>query len=615
MDMNPIRMTGNADHSRSTRSPLVIAVGILIAIACLYVAQSVLIPVALALLLSFLLAPVVNGLEWIGLGRVVSVIIVVVLTFLFLAGIGWIVTTQVTTLAGELPKYESNIKRKISDVRDMTKGGKFEEVQKTVEEIKEEIQKTDEAKPARREVVVQSGRSFPFLPSAIVIGPLFERLAGAGLVIILVVFMLVRREDMRNRFIRFVGRGRMTVTTKALEDAGERISRYLLMQGIINSLYGLGVALGLYLIGLPYAVLWGFVGAFLRFIPYVGPWIAAIMPSALSLAVFDGWIWPLVVMGLFVAIELFTNMVLETLLWGESAGVSEVALLISVAFWTWLWGPIGLLLATPLTVCLVVIGKYVPQMEFITILMSDETVLERDVVYYQRLLAMDRDEAIGALEEYLKPDRSERVYDEVLIPALNHARLDREEGSLTDEEEQFIFQTTREIVENLDSQVTASAADDSQATIDKKAARKIRILGYPAQDEADEISLLMLGRLLASRGYEIEVTSAEALASEVASAARDQNVSLICIGGLAPGGLAQTRYLCKRLRAAQLPDLKIVVGRWGFRREVDGTRKSLLSAGADQIATSLLEARDHITNLARLVSDASVESAAKRKAL
>jgi predicted PurR-regulated permease PerM len=184
-----------------------------------------------------------------------------------------------------------------------------------------------------------------------------ERFAGAGLVIVLVIFMLIQREDLRNRLIRLIGYGRLTVTTRALEEAGDRISRYLLMQTIINSSFGLAVGLALYLIGVPSAVLWGFFSAVLRFIPYVGPFAAAIMPSALSLAVFEGWLWPILVVGIFVALELLNNMVLEPLLYAESAGVSGVGLLVAVAFWTWLWGPVGLVLATPLTVCVVVLGK------------------------------------------------------------------------------------------------------------------------------------------------------------------------------------------------------------------------------------------------------------------
>jgi len=239
--------------------------------------------------------------------------------------------------------------------------------------------------------------------------------------------------------IRLIGYGRMTVTTTALQDAGARISRYLLMQSIINSVFGLAVGLGLFLIGLPYAALWGFLAAVLRFIPYIGPWVAAIIPSALALAAFEGWIWPIAVAGLFVVLELFTNMILEPLLYGDSAGVSQVALLVSVAFWTWLWGPIGLLMATPLTVCLVVLGKYVPQMEYITVLMSDQSVAEKKIIYYQRLLAMDRDEAAEIVEEYVMAHPPEQVYDAVMLPALHFARLDRERDGLTEAQEQIHF--------------------------------------------------------------------------------------------------------------------------------------------------------------------------------
>jgi hypothetical protein len=419
------------------------------------------------------------------------------------------------------------------------------------------------------------------------------------------VFMLIRREDLRNRFIRFVGHGRMTAATNALEDAAERISRYLLMQAIINSTYGVAVATGLYLIGLPYAALWGLVGAFLRFIPYVGPWIAALMPSALGLAVFEGWIWPLAVIALFVIVELFTNMVLETWLWGESAGVSEVALLISVAFWTWLWGPIGLLLATPLTVCLVVLGKYVPQLEFITILMTDEPVLEPSLVYYQRLLASDQNEAAHVVADYVNNHTQEKVYDEVLIPALNYARRDREEGSLNDAEEQFIFKATQEIISTLNhrqSPVEATEPSDTPAAENASEAPQVRILGCPARDQADEVALLMFQQLLRPTRYQIEVVPEEKLTSEVVSEVRETRTRLVCIGGIAPGGLAQSRHLCKRLRS-QFPDIKIIVGLWGFRGKLENTSGSLLSAGADEVGTTLLQSRDQISSLSQLISN------------
>ena len=365
-------------------------------------------------------------------------------------------------MANELPTYRKNIRQKIADIREAGKGGALEKVQETAEEVKEEFQKTDE--PARvkekpQQVVVNAEESSTFWPIPLAIGPMVERLASAGLVIVLVIFMLIQREDLRNRLIRLAGYGRLTVTTMALEEAGQRISRYLLMQTIINSSFGLAVGLALYLIGLPYAILWGFLAALLRFIPYVGPFAAAIVPSALSLAVFQGWLWPIVVVGLFLALELLNNMVLEPLLYGESAGVSGVGLLVAIAFWTWLWGPVGLVLATPLTVCVVVFGKYVPQMDFIGVLMSDQPPMESNMSYYQRLLAMDQAEAAEIVEEHLKSHPQEQIFDEVLIPALNYARRDRELGRLTEDGEQFVFRATREILEDLNSLMPKSSPE------------------------------------------------------------------------------------------------------------------------------------------------------------
>jgi predicted PurR-regulated permease PerM len=587
--------------------PLLIFLSTLVfAIAVLYFGQAVLVPVAFSLLLTFLLSPIVDGLERLHLGKIPSVIVVVILTFSLLGAIGWIVTAQITALVSELPQHKRNIRQKVVDLRQMVKGGSIEQVQKTVDEIKGEMEKVDEPAKAQerpREVAVQSEQTSTFWPVPIIAGPLVERLASAGLAIALVIFMLIERDDLRNRLIRLIGYGRITVTTTALQDAGARISRYLLMQSIINSGYGVAVGTCLFLIGLPYAALWGFLAAVLRFIPYIGPWVAAIIPSALALAAFEGWIWPIAVAGLFVALELLTNMIFEPLLYGDSAGVSQVALLVSVAFWTWLWGPIGLLMATPLTVCFVVLGKYVPQMEYITVLMSDQPVAEKKIIYYQRLLAMDRDEAAEIVEEYVEANPPEQVYDEVMLPALNFARLDRERDGLTDAQEQFIFSETRAIVASHSQQQTSRPASDGSGTVQEESARpNVRILGCPARDEADEAGLVMLQQLLDPTRYEIEVMGEEKLASEVLAEAGENQTGLVCIAAVQPGGLTHARYLCKRFRA-QFSDLKIVVGLWGFKGELGPTRDSLLSAGADQVATSLLESRDQISNLSPLISD------------
>ena len=284
-----------------------------------------------------------------------------------------------------------------------------------------------------------------------ILAPLLEPLSAAAFVVVLVIFMLLKYEDIRNRLIGLVGSGQLTVTTRALDDAGQRISRYLLMQCIINGSYGLAVGLGLFFLGVPYAVLWGFLAAVLRYIPYVGPLIAAVFPVTISLVAFPGWGHLALVLGLFVLLELWSNLIMEPWLYGQSIGVSEVGLLVVTGFWTWLWGPIGLVLATPLTVCIVVLGRHVPHLQFFDMLFGDAPALAPPVLYYQRLLARDQEEATEFVEEYVKAHTLEKVYDDVLIPALLLAWQDRQQGLLTGENEAFILQATQDIVADLGS--------------------------------------------------------------------------------------------------------------------------------------------------------------------
>ncbi|MGH8056959.1 MAG: AI-2E family transporter [Candidatus Entotheonellia bacterium] len=428
---------------------------------------------------------------------------------------------------------------------------------------------------------------------------LLEPLASAGLVIVLVIFMLLKHSDLRNRLIRLAGYSRLTTATKALDEAGQRISRYLLMQSIINGSFGVGVGLGLFLIGVPYALLWGFLAAVLRFIPYVGPALATILPGALSLAVFPGWWQPVMVIGLIALLELTNYLVLEPWLYGQSAGVSEVALLVAVAFWTWLWGPIGLLLATPLTVCLSVLAKYIPQLDFINILLGDEPVLELHTSYYQRLLAKDDDEAAQIVEVYVKTHALEDVYDDILVPALTAAKRDREQDTLTPEDMHFVVQATRAIIDDLglrQPQAPPSSAGASDTPGDETVARaapKVRIVGCPARDEADALALQMFQHLLDLRRYELEIASPEMLTAEVVSLVEQQHVELICIAALPPGATASTRYLCKRLRA-RFPECKIVVGRWGSTGDSEANRALPLAAGADEVSMSLRESHNQV---------------------
>jgi len=572
----------------------------LLVIASLYWAQTFLIPVALALLITFVLAPVSDLLERIGLGRIPSVFLVVVLVFSLLGTIGWFVTIQFASVANQLPTYRSNIRQKIVDIRGAGKGGALEKVQATAKEVKDEFTKDSKAGAKPQEVIVrgtQDDTVWPFSPAG---GAIFERLAGAGFVIILAIFMLIRRENLRNRLIRLLGFGHLTLTTKALEEAGERITRYLLMQSIINCSFGLAVGVTLFFVGLPYALLWGVLAALLRFVPYVGAGAAALLPTLLALAVFSGWLWPLLVLAAIVALELLNAMVLEPSLYSDSAGVSEVGVLVAIAFWTWLWGPVGLLLATPLTVCVVVISKYVPQLDFIGVLMSDEEIMNPSMSYYQRLLAMDEVEAAEIVEEQRKEHSQEEVFDDVMIPALSFARRDFLRGTLAEEDEEFVFQATRKILTDLSKpNLVAESSDHSPIGNGAPLAPKITIMGCPARDEADELALIMFDKILDPNRYEMEPLAAESLTSEMIAKVLEKKPTMICIASLPPEGLAQTRALCKRVRL-QCPDIKILVGRWG--NQSNGSADNLLSAGADKVGATMTESRDQVAQLSQILS-------------
>jgi predicted PurR-regulated permease PerM len=555
-------------------------------VAALYWLQAVLIPMALAVLLTFLLSPVVGILQRRRLGRVPAVLVTVLLAFSILGGIGWTLTHQLVTLANELPRYSLNIHQRIADLRGASRGGSVEKVQKALEKVVDELQKTGTEAvtgPKSVAVVLEPRSIFVHLPT------LLQALASAMVVTVLAIFMLLERRELRDRVILLIGYRRMTATTRALDEAGARISRYLLMQSIISGSFGVAVGLGLFLIGIPYAVIWGCLAAALRFIPYVGIFSAAPLPFALSLAVFPGWLQPALVVGLFLVLDVVANMVIEPWLYGHSAGVSQVALLVAVLFWTWLWGPVGLLLATPLTVCLIVLSKHLPALGFIVVLMGDRPVIEAKARYYQRLLARDQDEAADIVEAYVNSDGRESVYDAVLLPALYYAKQDRDRGLLSEDDAQFVGQATREILDVLAHDAPAlSERDPVDLSVSEPGDTRIRILVCPARDEADAVALEMVRHLLDPAQYRIEVSGTGMLTAEVVAWVDLHRPALLCIGAVAPGGLSQARHLCKRLRS-QCPELKIVIGRWGLHDEKEADRQHLLAAGADHVETTVLD--------------------------
>jgi predicted PurR-regulated permease PerM len=576
---------------------LILLGGIVLVTASLYFAQKVLIPLALAVLLAFVLAPLVELLQRRGFWRIPSVLLVVLLALLLVGGVGLGLALQIKQLAGDLPQYKDNIAHKIAGLRDVGQGTVLQDLQEMVKEITEGTPKGGRAPEGRGPeppvVRLESSNVSVYEQAA---GQAVEFLASAGLVVILVTFMLIRREDLRNRLVRLVSHGRLIITTRAFEEGARRLSRFLFMQFVINAGFGLVLGLSLWAIGLPYPLLWGILAATLRFVPYVGSLFTTVLILVFSVAVFPTWTLSLVILGLLLLLELGTANVVEPLLFGHSTGLSPIALLAAAAFWTWLWGPIGLVLSTPLTACLVVLGQYVPHLEFLGVLLGDEPALDPEVNYYQRLLARDQDEATDLVEEFLQTQGKERVYDAVLSPALVLAKRDRESGALAPEDEQFVVQVTRDILEDLVSPHQEEAADTDQRPPFEPSAStqsKVVVFGCPARDEADEVTLHMFRQLLEPTGCQMAVLSAKTLAAEVVARVRKEGPAIVCIAALPPGGLAQTRYLCKRLRA-QFRDLKIIVGRWGATENSERMRERLQSAGANEVFTTLIDARDHV---------------------
>jgi predicted PurR-regulated permease PerM len=564
---------------------------IILFVAALYFARSVIIPIVLAMLLAFVLFPPVAFLQRNGLPRLAAVLIVVFFALAIVAGIGYVVASQVRTLGADLPQHSQQIADKLVHLREAHKDSWLNKVNQAVISIEERVRgaATTESEPQPVPVRMESA-SFPWLRS--IVGPAFESLVAALLVVVLVAFMLIKREDLRNRLMRLWGNGGVTSMTRALDDASARISRFLLMQLLVNAGFGVAVAGGLTLIGVPYPALWGFLGACLRYIPYIGAWVAFAFPFVLSFAVLPGWTPPLLVFGVFLILELFISNVVEPWVFGRSIGVSEVALLISAAFWAWLWGPIGLVLSTPLTACLAVAGRHVPNLEFLAVLLGDEPVLEPFVSCYQRLLARDQDEAADLIEELTQNHDSEYVFDAVLIPALGLARRNRERDSLSKEDLDYIRQATAELLD-LSSLVRSPLAEETDHPAPHG---PVIAFGCPALDDLDELTLEMLKRLLDPSHCKFEVLSPDVLTAEMSATVRAEDAPIVCIGTLSPQNLAHTRYLCKRLRS-RIPDLKIIVGCWGWAGDRAKLESRLKDAGADQVATSLLEARAQLAPL------------------
>lgn len=616
---------GNSHRNLAVLTGTVLTVVI---VGCLYWAQAIFIPLTLAIYLAFLLGPLVNFLQRRRIARVPAVLLVVAAGAIVLGSIAWMVGHEFSSLVQELPKYKGTIQQKVQSLRQASEAAPLRALGQMIREItgEPEPQSAANGKPPTAGEG-GNGPSQPTAPSAVAVEPpsmpwisrvpaflssLAEFFGALVLTLVLVVFILLKREDLRNRMIRLLGHGQIALTTKALDDTAQRLSRFLLIQAMSNGAFGLVMSIGLLLIGVPYALLWGLLAALLRYLPYVGTWIATILPLALSVATSDGWLPPLLVLGLFGATELFYSNMVEPRIFGQTMGVSELALLVAAAFWAFLWGPVGLVLSNPLTVFLVVLGKYFPKLEFFNVLMGDEPALEPKVSFYQRLLARDHDEAMELVRAHARNAPAEEVYDSLLIPALTFAKRDLERDELTDADQQYILQTVGEIVEEIGEMPAADSANDNagpQSNGQPAVTPKVRVFCYPARDSTDELALEMFRQLLDPARWEIDVASTEMLSAEVVAQAEHEQPALICVGALPPGGLSQARYLCKRLRA-KLPNARILIGRWGLTSNIEQNQEQLREAGADEVDATLLVTREFLRARYPLLAQAIKDSVA-----
>ena len=606
-------------------------------ISTLYLGRDVFIPITLAILLSFVLAPLVGFLQRVRLPRGLSVVSVVLLAFMIIFGLGSLIASQVTELAVGLPSFQQTIKEKIRGIRGITAGsGTLERASDMLQSLSKELEKPADPPlaPGPGGTFAPAGAGKPSAPIPVevrqpsptaleslrsLISPLVHPLATTGIIIIFVIFMLLQREDLRNRLIRLAGSHDLQRTTAALDDAAARLSRLFLMQLLINAVFGLVIAAGLWLIGVPSAILWGILAAVLRFVPYIGAVIAAAFPLVLSVAVDPGWTmfaWTLV---LFLVAEPVLGHVIEPMVYGHSTGLSPVAVVASATFWTALWGPIGLVLATPLTVCLVVLGRHIQRLEFLDILLGDRPALSPSEIFYQRMLAGDPTEAAEKAEEYLKERSLFSYYDEVALKGLRLAQADAERGALDEARQLKIRDAVNELANDLaemDDRPAASSVADSEpqavAAIERSGASENSgdsgelpvlarenlapnwqaehaVLCVAGRNAIDQAAVILLSRLLVAQGLGAKVEGPETLSASNLFFLESAGVAMVCLFYLDASSAAHMRFSVRRLRR-KLANARILLCCPAMDMTALTLEQLRVSTKADAIAGTLREA-------------------------
>jgi predicted PurR-regulated permease PerM len=593
-------------------------------VAALYFGREIFVPVALAVLLSFVLAPFVMRLHSWRIPRTISVLVVVFIGFSIIFSLGGLMVSQATRLAAKLPGYQQTLSDKIESLRGLMGGsGTLEQASTVLKDLKTELQHQDAAgRPADSELTRQpSDRPIPVEvrqpdPGALstlgaIIQPLISPLTTTGIVVIFVVFVLLQREDLRNRLVRLAGSADIQRTTAALDDAGKRLSKLFLTQIAFNAVFGLAIGIGLELIGVPSAPLWGLIAMIMRFVPYIGALISAVFPLILAAAVGSGWQMLILTAALFVVLELLAGQVIEPLIFGHSSGLSPVAIILSASFWTWLWGPVGLVLATPLTVCLVVLGRHVDRLQFLDVMLGDRPPLTPPQLAYQRMLAGDPIEAVEQAHEYLKDSSLESYYDAILLKGLRLAEADRQLGHLDEDRLNRVVSTVEELVAELETyhDVAATGSPDlssspgaaivieqasQHALIQEQLTSSLSVVCIPGAERLDEAAALVLAQLLRHRGIGAIAEKADALSMSKLFSLELANTALVCVCYLSEPSTAKIQHAVRAL-SRRIDGTRILLALLGSEavKSVENASNVLIASGS---FGATLEAIDQVTS-------------------
>jgi predicted PurR-regulated permease PerM len=603
-----------------------LAVGVIV-IAALYVGREVFVPLSVAILFSFALGPIVMLLRRWHFGRVPSVAAAMMFAILMISAVGALMGSQLAQLAENLPQYEANIAQKIQSLRGTaTDTGVVSRATVILKELGNDITKPAELAPGRNATVPAArpavGETKP-VPVVIedtdldtmqiierIVGPLLQPITTVGIVIVFVLFFLLQREDLRDRFIRLAGSHDLRRTTVALDDAAHRLSRYLLVQTAINASFGLVIGVGLWLIGVPNPILLGALAMLLRFVPYLGGIMAGAFAGAVAVAVDPGWSMLLWTFGLFAVVDLITGQIVEPHLYAHSTGLSAFAVIVAAVFWTWLWGPIGLLLSTPLTVCLVVLGRHVDRLEFLQVMLGNQPALAPEERFYQRILAGDPDEAAHQAERFLAEKSLSAYYDEVAVKGLALAQFDVNRGMLDHQLRVDIKAAIDGIIDDLsdyDDAVPTSAKGTDEAAASLAPALtegecapewgKGAVMCIAGRGSLDEAAASMLAQLLEKHGIGAQVAASAAVSVASLHRLNTTGVQLACLSYLEPGGYTNARYLVRRLRR-KLPAATIVVGFWTLNEDGAELSHAVAETGADLVVTSLRKAVEVVVSAA-----------------